>query len=309
MSNLASAQNSPVIAGLYDLGSSGPEGGSHLVVLENGDYAITHFGGIQIGKWIRVEDSVFKFTPNVKENKFELYGRHSKDLGDKTKILFGGFENGETFIQLNKEKEKETTMQRVFNSGANCFSPPYVHTFETNALSISFMSIQYENPDRTIITITNPEGYNDFMASFIEVNDYESRPFIATFRDEELHFEEGNSQLRSPLDQMGEDLDFIKNLIEMESNRDTLYLNPFYNPFGQIDDEVQIDIHAYHVFNEQKNAFIDPEYYVEGVEHTTPEESYEDMSIIYSYSLLKEFSKKSDKYEINEESLFYASCD
>ncbi len=312
MSNLANAQNVPDIMGLYSLGSSSPEGGSHLFVIENGNYAITYFGGIQTGKWEFTEDNIFKFTPNIQESKFELFGRHNEDLNGTTRIFFGGFENSETFIQLRTVPEEEYTMQRVFNRKANCFSHPYVNTFKTTANNVSFMSIQYGDDDtnRSIITFKNPEGYNDFVANFIEIDSYEAEPFMVTFKDGKLYFEEDDFSDRTPLDEDGEDIQFIKNLIDMEANRDNIYFNPSYNMFGQLDDdEGQQDIHEHHVFNKQKNAFIDIEYYVEGVEYINSEESYEDMSIIYSYSALKEYSKKSIKYNINEKSLFQVNCD
>lgn len=309
MSNIANAQIVPDIMGLYNLRLSSPEGGSHLFVLENGNYAITYFGGIQTGNWKFTKDNIFKFTPNSKESKFELFGRHNKGLNGSTKIFFGGFENSETFIQIRTAKEEENTLQRVFNLGANCFFHPYVYTFKTIANSISFMSIQYDYTNSSIITIENPDEYNDFIANFIKVDNYEAQPFFAKFKDNKLYFEEDNATERSPLDEVDEDLEFIRKFIDMESNRDTIYLNPSYNIFGQLDDDGQQDIHEYHVFNEKKNAFINTEYYVEGVEHTNSEKSYEDMSIIYSYSALKKYNKKSVKYKINEKSLFQVDCE
>jgi hypothetical protein len=312
MSNLTSAQNGTDISGVYNLGSSSPEGGSHLVVLENGDYAITYFGGVKTGKWKNTQGNIYEFTSNLSESTFELSGRHNKDLKDNTKIFFSSFENGETFIQLRAEREEPYTMQRVFNEDANCFSYPYVHTFKSIANSISFMSIQFGDDDtnHSIITIKNPEGYNDFVVNFIEIDSYESETFLAEFKDDALYFEEDDFSDRTPLDAESEDIQFIKSMIEMEANRDTIYFNPSYNVFGQLDgDEGQQDILEHHVFNEQKNAFIDTEYYVDGVEYINSERSYEDMSIIYAYNVLKEYTKKSVKYKINEKSLFQVNCD
>ncbi len=310
MSSIANAQNSPNIIGLYNLGSPSPEGGSHLFVLENGNYAIAYFGGVQTGKWKITEDNIFKFTPNIKESKFELFGRHNKGLNGNTKIYFSDFENSETFIQLRIVREEETTMQRVFNTDANCFSYPYVYTFKTIANSISFMSIQYGDTNNSIITFENPHKYNDFVANFIEIDNFSAQPFFATFKDDKLYFEENDFTHRTPLDKDDEEIGFIKSIIDMESNRDTIYLNPLYNMFGQPDsDEGKQNIHEHHVFNEQKNAFIDTEYYVEGEENTISDDSFENMSILYAYNTLKEYTKKSLKYKINEKSLFQVNCD
>lgn len=314
MLNIANAQNSPNIVGQYNLGSSSPEGGSDLFVLENGNYAITYFGGVQTGKWKIIEENFYKFSPNIRESKFELFGRYNKDLKGNIKIFFNGFENSETFIQLRTEKEEDYIMQRVFNIGANCFSHHYEHTFRTIANSISFMSIQYGDDDsnRSIITIKNPEGYNDFVTNFIEVDSYEAEPFLTTFKDNKLYLgNEGDFSERTPLDEHGEDVEFIKRIIDMESNRGTIYLNPSYNMFGQLDDgdESQQDIYEHHVYNEQKNAFIDNEYYVEGAENIISDDTFENMSILYAYNALKEYTKKSVKYKINEKSLFQVNCD
>ncbi len=315
MSNLANGQSHSEILGLYNLGSSSPEGGSYLFILENGDYAIAHFGGLKIGKWKNVEENTYQLSPNPSKSKFELFGRYNKGLEGKTKIAFNGFENGETFVQLKNDKEEGYTMQRVFNEGANCFSYPYVHTFNTTAKSISFVSIQHDAIDtnHSIITINNPERYNDFVAGYVEVDNYESNPLIAVLKDNQLYFEDGRtkSSVRTPLEEVGEDLEFIRKFIDMELNRDTIYLNPSYNVFGQIDNEdgsLQ-DINEYHVFDEQKNAFIDTEHYVEGEESNLSEDSYDNMSIIYAYKILKEYSNESEKFKIIENPLFQVNCD
>ncbi len=309
MTNITNAQNKNDISGTYSLGSTSPEGGSHLIVLENGYYAIMYFGGMQTGKWELTKDTIYRFSPTIKENTFEFLGRHNKDLKDHTKIFFNGFENSETFIQLRTSKEEEYSMQQVFNTDANCFSFPYVHTFNTKANTISLMFDSYGEGRCPIITFKNPEGYNDFVATFIEVEPSEARPFFASFKDDTLYFDDYDSQ-RTPLEEDDEEIEFIKNMIDKETNRDTIYLNPFYNMFGGPDSEEEDqDIHEHHVFNEQKNAFIDAEYYVEGEEHIKSDESFHNMSIIYAYKSLKEFSKESIKFKIDENPIFQVNCD
>ncbi|AUP77556.1 hypothetical protein [Flavivirga eckloniae] len=308
MFNLANAQNTPDIIGQYNLGSSSPEGGSHLFVLENNHYAILYFGGIQTGQWEFTSDQTFKFSPDIKENKFELFGRHNKDLKNSTKIFFNDFEKGETFVQLKTTQEKENIFQRVFNKNANCFSFPYVHTFELIGDRISFMSIQYDDKNTYNITFENPDKYNDFVANFTEVDSHEVQPFFATFNNGELKLINDSIVKRMPLNETDEGLEFIRKYIDMKSNKDTIYINPAYNFFGDLDFEEQQDIHEHHVFNEQKNAFIDEEYYVEGSEYTKSDESFHDMSIIYAYSALKIHNKKNVSYKINEKPLFQVTC-
>ncbi len=309
MVNIASAQNNNIV-GLYNLGSSSPEGGSHLMILKGGDYAITFFGGIQTGKWNLTKGNVYRFSPNVKESKFELFGRYNKDLKDSTKIFFRGFENSEMFIQLRTTKEEEYSMQQVFNTDANCFSFPYVHTFKTNANSISLMFDSYEQGRSPIITFKNPEGYNDFVANFREVESSEARPFFATFKDDMLYFKNNNYSQRKPLDEDGEDVTFIKKIIDKEKDNDILYLNPSYNMFGGPDSEEENqEIHEHHTFNKQKNAFIDTKYYIEGEENIKSNDSFHNMSIIYAYNILKEFSKESVRFKIDKKPIFQVNCD
>ncbi|WP_340199622.1 hypothetical protein [Ascidiimonas sp. W6] len=302
MINLTNAQNSADIIGMYSLGASSPEGGSHLLVLENNNYAIAYFGGIQTGKWKITQENTYKFTPDNKESRFELFGRHNKVLKNETKIFFSGFEDDQTFIQLRTTKEDEYIMQQVFNTDANCFSFPYVHTFKTIANSISLLFKRYQEEASPIFSFKNPEGYNDFVANFIQVDRYDSQPFFTVFKDDKLYFNDHKFAQRKPLDENHEDIEFIKNIMDKELHKNTIYLNPFYNTFKE-------DIHEYHIFNEQKNAFIDKEYYVEDEEYSNTDDSFESMSIIYAYKLLKEFTKEPVEYKINKSSLFQANCD
>ncbi len=309
ITTMANAQNNPNIAGQYNLGSSSPEGGSHLIVLKNGNYAITYFGGIQTGKWEATQENEYKFTPNLSKSKFELFGRHNKDLKDSTKIFFRGFENSQTFIELKNTDDDAYTMQQVFNEDANCFSFPYVHTFNTIANSIALMYKNYDEKSSPIFSFSNPEGYNDFVANFIEVDRHEARPFFATFKEDTLYLEDGDSK-RKPFKEDDEEVEFIKSIIKKEMDNDTIYLNPFYNMFGGMDSEEEgQDIHERHVFNKEKNAFIDTEHYVEGEEHIKSDESFHNMSIIYAYKKLTEFASKSVDYKVKEKPLFQVNCD
>jgi len=310
MTSIMNAQNKEIITGTYSLGSSSPEGGSHLIILENGIYALMYFGGMQTGKWNLTKDAIYRFSPNIKESKFELFGRHNKNLKDSTKIFFNGFENSETFIQLRTNKEEEYNLQRVFNIDANCFDFPYVHIFKTVANSISLMFENYGDGRSKVITFNNPDGYNDFLANYIEVERSEARTFFATFKEDILYFQGNESSSRTPLDEDDEEIEFIRNFIDKEMIRDTIYLNPSYNVFGGLDSEEEPrDIHERHIFSEQKNAFINTKSYVEGNEYIKSDESFDNMSIIYAYRVLKEFSKASVKFKIDENSIFQVSCD
>jgi hypothetical protein len=299
MTNISNAQNSDNIEGVYNLGSSSPESGSHLIVLANGRYGITYFGGVQLGKWHLIEGDVYEFTP-INDSEFELYGRHSKNLGNRTRIFFNGFENGETLIGLNSEKEDELKMDRVFNTDANCFSFPYVYTFEAKSNKLSFLAIE-DYSDAEITTFSNPEGYNDLIANFNE-SDEHADPFEVLFKEEKMYFSEEKYSARDPFEEDDEDMGFLLSIINKTDSKDEIYLNPAYNRLeGNINDS--------HVFNEQKGAFIDANHYVEGDEDVDSDNSYDNMSIIYRFEALNDYRQEEINYKINKKSLFQVSCD
>ena len=301
MTEISSAQNSPDLTGTYSLGSHSPEGGSHLIVLENGTFAIAYFGGIIIGQWQLISGNTYRFSMNTQDNQFELFGRHNKDLKDSAKFYFVGFENSETFISLNESNKEPHTLKRVFNAGANCFSYPYAHTFSTPANTISFASIEYSRGSGPVITFTNPKGYNDFVTFFKE-QEGRGKSFSATFKNDTLYLEDSKTSQRSPLKEDDEDIKSLKKIMAQQSPADALYLNPMYNRFDK-------DIEKHHVFDEQKGAFIDSMLYKEGQEDIQSDKAYGDMSILYEYKALKEYSAESVKFKIDDDSLFQESCD
>lgn len=309
MTKTASTQSNLNIIGAYNI-----ESGVQLSIIENGDYAIIHFGGIQTGKWQVADNDTVHFTPN-KKNTFELYGRHNKDLKGDTKIFFSGFENAQTFIQLNPIKKHEYTLQRIFNIDANCFSFPYVHTFSTNANNILLMTKEYDQKRGKIMTFKNPENYNDFMTVFTDQEEIEVLTFSALFKDNTLYFENQfypsfSDSERLPLEEDSEEIKFIRKFMVTEANKDTFYVNSSYNVFGGIEnDEEHQDIHKHHQFNIEKNAFINTKNYVEGEEYTNNDNSFHNMSIIYAYKILKNFRlQESESYKIEDKSLFQVNC-
>ncbi len=300
---MMNAQNNPTIVGIYSLGPSSPEGGSNLIVLENGKYAIIYFGGIQVGHWEFIDDKVCKFTPNIKEQEFELFGRHNKDLNDSTRISFMGFEENETFFSTGKKNENENIiMKRVFNPGANCFSYPYVHKFGAIENNILFMATAYNKKSSPVISFKNPVRYNDFVAFYFHKDENTSQPFFTTFKENKLFFNDGNYSQKSPLEENDEDIKFVIDFIHKDKEKDKVYFNPFYNFF-------EGDINETYIFNEEKGAFIDTKYYAEGVEYSNPEAEYDNMSIIYSFDKLKDSTIEMVKYQADENSLFYVICD
>jgi hypothetical protein len=287
---------------MYSLGSANPEGGSKLLVFKNGIYAILYFGGIQAGQWKFVRDNVYQFTPADK-GVFELYGRQDKNLQDQIRISFNGFENGDTFVFPGEADDKIYSLKRVFNEGANGFSYPYVHNFKTKAAFISFLHKDFANIRHNQVTFKIPKDYNDFVAFFAgQEHEQESRPFSATFKDNRLYLEEGRSPKRLAFSEDDEEIEEIRSMAMELINREILYLNPSYNHFEE-------DIDRNHVFDEQKGAYIDEEYYQEGEELLISDQSFDSMAIIYAFKAVKNFSTETIKYEIDEGSIFIVNPD
>jgi len=296
------------IAGEYTLGSSSPSGRAHLLIFTDRTFAIAYFGGIQTGKWEHEGNNMYKFTPHSKETDFELFGRNNKQLCGSVKIAFIGFEDGNTFVQLRNSADEEYNMQQVFNDNANCFAHPYVHTFNKSAKSISFLSFGYLRKSNPIVTFNNSNGYNDFIAKYKQ-SDEPLKSFSATFENQTLNFEDGDSASQLPLDGDSKDIKAIKQFMDSQTNQKAIYCNPFYNMLGGLSDSLQIkDMKKTFTFNAEKNAYIDSAHYVEGQEIVESDQSYHNLSIIYSFEILKDYTIHSIKYNVDKKNLFHAQC-
>ncbi len=299
ITNAASAQNNSDLAGTYALGGSNPEGGSHLLVFESGEYAITYFGGMQCGHWKhkKIKENKVWFTPNSSKKQFEVFGRLDKTLKGQTRIQFNGFENGETFIHVGDAQDQEDIWKRVFNVGANGFSFPYVHTFEAPGDTIAFMAKHHDQRSSSFFTFLNHEGYNDFIAYFTGAENENQSPFSAKFKEDKLYFSVDEFSQRTPFDDDDEDIQYIRELMVQEMNREILYLNPMYNLFTD-------DISTNHIFNEEKGAYIDEEYYQEGEEFLINEDSFDSMSFIYAFKALNDYHTEPVKIKIEDKPIF-----
>ncbi|PKV49134.1 hypothetical protein ATE84_1151 [Aquimarina sp. MAR_2010_214] len=290
------AQNKEDIVGLYSLGSHSPEGGSHLFVLENGKFVITYFGGVQVGQWKKERDHTFLFTPNVKTNQFELYGRHNKNIKDSLKISFMGFEESQNFVGLKKTKDDVHIMKQVFNEDANCFNYPYVEIFKKHTDIISFMTSN-EEMKATIIDF-DTKNFNDFIAYFFP-SENEAYPFYAKLKENKLYLDENEYSEKHPLPAEGEDIEFIRAIANKNTSEDKIFCNPSYNKFeGNINDS--------YVFNKEKEAYIHPDYYTEGDEFK--EDTYDNLSIIYEYQACTNDLSKNIDFKIEDKPIFQVNC-
>ncbi|WP_128755228.1 hypothetical protein [Aquimarina sediminis] len=292
------AQNDMDVVGLYSLGSSSPEGGNHLFVLENGKFVITYFGGVQVGEWSLTSNTTILFTPDIKKNEFELYGRYNKNIGNTVRISFEGFEEASSFISLKKTKDDKHIMKKVFNENANCFNYPYVKNFRSTTETISFMVLKEEM--ETLIYDFNTKGFNDFIAFFCK-NEDEAYPFYATFKHNRLYLDENGYSTKQQLPKEGEDIDFIRRVASKNASNKTILCNPSYHLF-------EGNINENHIFDKEKGAYINPQCYIEGDEFMDKEEFFENMEIIYEYEALKISLSKYHEFRVDNTPIFITNC-
>lgn len=299
------AQNNTDIAGVYTLGSS-PEGSSLLWVLENGKYAITYFGGVQVGSW-KKKDNTFEFKPAVRENKFELYGRKNKKLKGQSRIFFSGFEDTDVFVGFTNEGEA-LKMKRVFNEDANCFGFPYIHTLDKTPGIVSFMYV-HNGKESVVYTFKSQQKYNDFVVlNYVRSVQSEETAFTAVYKENSLQIlnnygGDNDSYDKHPLPKEGEDIDFLMEVTGISmASPETVYYNPSFMNFEGNPEE-------FYQFNDDKGAYIDPEYYEEGDEYNDSEDSFDKMSVIYPYQAIKPVKEEAKKYQLDDTSIFTVTCD
>ncbi|MCK8523716.1 hypothetical protein M0D21_19190 [Aquimarina sp. D1M17] len=292
-SNMA-AQNS---VGIYNMSSGSPEGGSSLVILENGKFVILYFGGAQIGYWKNTGNNTILFTPYKEESSFQVYGRKNNLLKNKIKIAFFGFENASTFISSHTSKPK--TFKRVFNEDANCFAPLYTKVFDAYTKEIYF-AVEQGLKDPEVVSF-GTEGYNDFVAYYIPSPQIDS--FVGVMKEDKLYIEENEGVVKRDLPSEGEDILFIRDLANsIDQVEDVKNFNPQYNSF-------QAELPSYYVFDESKGAYIDLDEYKEGMELDIEEYDYDDISILYEYKRCIPNIRKASNITIDEGSVFIERCE
>lgn len=304
LSSTLMAQNNADITGVYTLGSS-PEGSTHLWVLENGKYAITYFGGVQVGSW-KKKDNTFEFEPAVRENKFELYGRKNKDLKNNSRVFFSGFEDTDVFVGFANEGEP-LKMKRAFNEDANCFGFPYIHTLDKAPGIVSFM-YEHNGKESVIYTFKNQQGYNDFaVLNYVRSAQSEEMSFTAVYKENSLQIlnnygGENDSYDKHPLPKEGEDIDFLMEVTSVDmTSPEVVYYNPSFMSFEGNPEEC-------YEFNKEKGAYIYPGYYKEGDEYDDNEDSFDKMTVIFPYQAIKPV-KETKKYQLDNASIFTVTCD
>lgn len=310
-SNQSSGQQQ--LAGAYNHSSKGdPQGGSYLFLLENGKFVITFFGGVVKGNWTVSGDRV-NFKPDAPEERFYLYGRHNKDLGDSCRMFFRGFDDVATFIGFEQPATELPVLRRVFNEGSNCYTYPYVHKFPHKIPEVVFADRPYGyqeeqsngEPFPDAYQFSNPEGFNDFVVYYVKEN-RDLRPFFAKIEGEQLLFGEHDASKREPLPTGGENLDFITEVAALPKSDKEVFYSPQYN---QASVKMKEDTLNWR-FDAKKNAYLNIYNYEEGEEYRPKEEAdYNRPNVYYSFIELPVAAKMPLKFKVEGKPLFVANCD
>ncbi|UOB18895.1 hypothetical protein [Abyssalbus ytuae] len=294
--------NEQNITGQYSLGSSSPEGGSSLIIMEQGTYAIAYFGGIQVGKWKFLKDGRIEFAPFSKPI-FELYGRTNRELKKSAMVSFENFENGDVYAGFHQKDEPWIKLNRVFNEDANCFAYPYVYNLKRVPEQLIFMFKIYYPDKNEVRVFNNNAGYNDFIV----INNshtylHSLKTMTAVFNEGMLTFEDGKTTVKRDLDENSEDMLFLKQYISQVFNDvQKIYVNKSYNLF-------EGNLPAYYEYDKKNNIFIDTQAIPKANKGGESSMKYDDFSKIYEYKKLKE-KVSTDNFETNNSSLFIETCD
>lgn len=112
------------------------------------------------------EKDMLHFSP-AKLPLFTVHGHHNPQLQDSCRILFSGFEEGNTLVKLDDEP-----MLRVFNKEANCFSDPYVYEKKNIPTKINLVHVPYAPFNDDAATnewqYPNSNNYNELVFAFVK---------------------------------------------------------------------------------------------------------------------------------------------
>ena len=301
--NQMKAQTIQDIVGAYNL-----RGGSHFLKPDQ-TFIIIGYATIITGKWELKEKGLVLFTPDRPKEKFTLYGRHNKKIGDSIKIMLSnGFYDDETLMHFGPLQKPIPELKRIFKPGHRHISFPYVYTTKANSDFVSFSYFSYGEETATpeIYTFTNKEKYNDFIGHYFK-NKHDYEPFYYHFKDEKLYCHEDSFSEKEDLDTLLEEnsnelTDLVNNLTHLDFYAQKVYYTPLYNEFNGDEEEFNLNFE----FNKDKNAWINTLNYVEN-EENSKDYDYNTINILYEYQQLNDFTKQKSTIKIDQKPIFISA--
>jgi len=302
--NQMKAQTVQDIAGAYSL-----RGGSHFLKLDQ-TFVIIGYATLITGKWELKEKGLVLFTPDCPKEKFTLYGRHNKNMGDSIKIMLSnGFYDDETLLHFGPLQKPVPELKRIFKPGHRHISFPYVYTTKANTDFVSFSLILYSqesNKTPEIYTFSNKENYNNFIGYYFKnKNDYE--PFYYHFKDGKLYYHKDSFSEKEDLETLlqensNELTDLVNNLTHLDFFTQKVYYTPLYNEFNGDDEELSLNFE----FNKDKNAWINTLNYFEN-EENSKDYDYNTINILFEYQQLNDFTKQKSVIKIDQKPIFIST--
>lgn len=262
------------------------------------------------GKWELKEKGLVLFTPDRPKEKFILYGRHNRNIGDSVKIMLSnGFYDDETMLHFGELKKPVPELKRIFKPGHRHISFPYIYTTKANADFVSFSYFNYSeetSPTPEIYTFTNKENYNDFIGFYFE-DKYQYKPFYYHFKIRKLYFDDDSfsekEDLETVLQEKSSELfDLIKNLTNLDFSPQKIFYTPLYNEFNRSDEEFKLNFE----FNKDKNAWINTLNYIDN-EEISKDYDYNTINILYEYQQLNDFTKQKNAIKIDQKPIFISN--
>lgn len=295
------------VVGAYHL-----RGGSHFMK-DDQTFVIIGYATLITGKWEIKEKGLVLFTPDYPKERFSLYGRHSKTIGDSIKIMLSnGFYDDETVLHFGTLKQPIPEMKRIFKPGHHHISFPYVYTTEADAQSVSFSSFPYgywedeKKATPEIYTFENKEKYNDFIGYYWQEK-HNYKPFYYVFKNGKLYYSDDSFGEKKDLNEALEERELrnmVMNLTSTDFIPEKLFITPLYNEFKGDEEEFRLNFK----FNEAKNVWINTLNYIEG-EENTEDYDYNIINILNEYRILPNFKKTKSNIKIDQTPIFVSEQD
>ncbi len=300
--NAVKSQSPKDIVGAYNL-----RGGLHFVKPDH-TFVIIAYATLMTGTWELQDKGLVYFVPNYEKNRFTLYGRHNKNIADRTKILLSyGFYEDETLLHFGPLKNPVPEFKRIFKPGHRHISFPYVYTKNGNSAEVSFTYFPYSyEEERTktpeIYTFINNQKFNDFIGYYHEVKE-DFKPFYYKYQNGKLFYDKENYSEKRNLESETQAIETdFRYLIENSNptfSPKKIFSTPLYNSFEVSDEDLVLNFK----FNAQKNAWLNI-LNDKNDEELAEDNDYHKVNIIFEYHKVENFSKKNSIIKIDETPIF-----
>ncbi|GEM_PF-922290 len=237
-------------AGLYG-------GNDGLALFEDGTFLLYGYATAIPGRYY-FEGNLLHFYLN-RPPTFEVFATHNPELGKKMRAEFTGFEDNETYLQLDLQP-----LRRVFNEDANCFDAPFVANFPELADHLTFYHRDFladgDDPMLFKYRYENKAQYNDFMFIY-NTSHPEAEDFTVVLNDDEksghtrllyMSYGQGDALTRAQIssdDENWKELVNLKEEIARAADSPAVYANKHHKIFRTANE-------ALYQYDQNKNQYV-----------------------------------------------------